>query len=117
MSQWVRFCSVAEAPADGNVAEAEADGVAVCLARIKGNLSAMDNWCPHRHGPMGQGWVEGNSVVCPWHSWTFDVTTGEAEWPVKERLAVFPVRIEGDDVLVDIEGARRPGESNEVLPG
>ncbi len=111
MSQWVRFCSVAEAPADGSVAEVEAAGVAVCLARIKGELSAMDNWCPHRHGPMGQGWVEGNSVVCPWHSWTFDVMTGEAEWPVRDKIAIFPVRVEGPDVLVDIAGAKKGEES------
>ena len=110
MSQWVRFCRVAEAPAEGSVMEAEAQGVAVCLARIGGELSAVDNWCPHRHGPLGQGWVEGNAVVCPWHSWTFNVKTGEAEYPVRERVAVFPVRVEDGDVLVDIEHAKPPGE-------
>jgi nitrite reductase (NADH) small subunit len=103
MSQWVRFCSVAEAPAEGAVMEAEADGVAVCLARIGGELSALDNWCPHRRGPLGQGWVEGAAVVCPWHSWAFDARTGMAEFPEGERVAVFPVRIDGEDVLVQIE--------------
>ena len=110
MSQWVRICSVAEAPAEGNVAEAEAEGVAVCLARIGGELSAVDNVCPHRAAPLGQGWIEGNAVVCPWHSWVFDVRTGEAEWPVKIRIAVFPLRLEGEDVLIDIEGAPEHGE-------
>jgi nitrite reductase (NADH) small subunit len=76
--------------------------VAVCLARIGGELSALDNWCPHRRGPLGQGWVEGQAVVCPWHSWTFDVRTGEAEFPVNERVAVFPVRVEGEDVLIEV---------------
>ena len=102
MSQWVRICSVAEAPAEGTVIEADAQGVAVCLARVGGKLSALDNWCPHRRGPLGQGWVEGNAVVCPWHSWTFDVTSGEAEFPVSERVAVFPVRVEEDDVFVQL---------------
>lgn len=111
MSQWVRFCSVAEAPAEGAVMDAEAQGVAVCLARVKGELSALDNWCPHRRGPLGQGWLEGNAVVCPWHSWTFDLTTGAAEYPVSERVAVFPVRVEGEDVLVDIECAGPLGEA------
>ena len=105
MSAWVRLCGVAEAPAEGNVMEAEAAGVAVCLARVKGKLAAMDNWCPHRRGPLGQGWVEGNGVVCPWHSWTFDVETGEAEYPEGERVAVYPVRVEGEDVLVDVGDA------------
>jgi nitrite reductase (NADH) small subunit len=102
MEQWVRLCGLGDAPAEGTVMEAEADGVAVCLARIGGELSAVDNWCPHRRGPLGQGWVEGNAVVCPWHSWTFDVRTGEAEFPVKEHIAVFPLRLEGEDVLIDL---------------
>ena len=92
-----------EAPAVGSVMEADAAGVAVCLANIGGELSALDNWCPHRRGPLGQGWVEGEAVVCPWHSWTFSVKTGQAEYPVHEKVDVFPVRIEGEDVLVDIE--------------
>jgi len=104
MARWVRVCGLAEAPAEGDVMEAEAQGVAVCLARIGGELAALDNMCPHRQGPLGQGWVEGNAVVCPWHCWTFDVKTGEAEFPVAERVAVFPVLVSGEDVLVDIGG-------------
>jgi nitrite reductase (NADH) small subunit len=82
--------------------EATAGGVAVCLANVGGELSAIDNWCPHRRGPLGQGWVEGGSVVCPWHSWTFDVKTGVAESPVHERVRVFAVRVQGEDVLVEL---------------
>jgi nitrite reductase (NADH) small subunit len=110
MAQWVRLCGVAEAPAEGQVMEAEAQGVAICLARVGGELSALDNWCPHRRGPLGQGWVEGKAVVCPWHSWTFDLRTGAAEYPVSERVAVFPVRVEGEDVLVDVAAAEAPVE-------
>jgi nitrite reductase (NADH) small subunit len=87
----------------GQVAEAEVDGVTVCLANVNGELSAVDNICPHRHGPLGQGWLEGESVVCPWHSGTFHVKTGLSGYPVHERVDVFPLRVEGEDVLVDIE--------------
>jgi nitrite reductase/ring-hydroxylating ferredoxin subunit len=65
MAEWVRLCGVAEAPAPGEVMEAEANGVAVCLANVDGRLSALDNVCPHRQGPLGQGWLEGQGVVCP----------------------------------------------------
>jgi nitrite reductase (NADH) small subunit len=89
--------------------EAEVDGVGICLANVNGELSALDNVCPHRRGPLGQGWVEGDCVVCPWHSWTFHVKTGLAEYPAHERVDVFPVRIEGEDVLVDIEWGDQVG--------
>jgi nitrite reductase (NADH) small subunit len=103
VAKWVRLCGLAEAPAIGQVAEAEVEGVAVCLANVNGELSALDNVCPHRQGPLGQGWIEGDAVVCPWHSWAFNVKTGLAEYPVHERVNMFPLRVDGEDVLVDIE--------------
>lgn len=103
MAYWARLCSAAEAPAEGNVVEAEVEGVAVCLGRLHGHLTALDNWCPHRRGPLGQGWVENNAVVCPWHAWAFDLRTGIAEPPDKARVDVYPVRVDGEDILVNLE--------------
>jgi nitrite reductase (NADH) small subunit len=96
------LCATADAPEPGRVMEAEARGIAVCVANVGGELSAVANRCPHRGGQLGQGVLEGESVVCPWHAWTFNVKTGLAEFPPHERVAVFPVRVEGGDVLVDL---------------
>jgi nitrite reductase (NADH) small subunit len=101
LAQWVKLCGVADAPQPGKVMEAEVEGVGVCLANLNGELSALDNWCPHR-GPLGQGWIEGDAVVCPWHAWAFNVKTGQAEYPENERVAVFPLKVEEDVVLIDI---------------
>jgi nitrite reductase (NADH) small subunit len=109
VGRWVKVCALAEAPVAGQAMEADAEGVVICLANVAGELSALDNWCPHRRGPLGQGWVEGESVVCPWHSWTFNVKTGVAELPVHDRVAVFAVRVEGGDVLVEIDGTNQAG--------
>ncbi|MDQ2834391.1 MAG: Rieske (2Fe-2S) protein [Acidobacteriota bacterium] len=103
MAKWVKLCGLADAPGKGHVAEAEVDGVQVCLANVGGELSALNNVCPHRQGPLGQGWIEGEAVVCPWHSWAFHAKTGIAEYPVGEKVDVFPLRVQGEDVLVDIE--------------
>ena len=102
MGDWVRLCGVGEAPAVGGVMEVEIKGVAVCLANVEGRLCALDNVCPHRQGPLGQGWVEGEAVVCPWHSWAFNVDTGVAEPPERARVDVFSVKVEGEDVLVNL---------------
>jgi len=102
VAEWVRLCGVKEAPVAGGVMEAEAAGVAVCLANVEGRLSALGNWCPHRGGPLGQGWIEGEAVVCPWHSWAFRTVTGVAEPPERAKVEVYPVKVEGDDVLVNL---------------
>ena len=102
MAEWVRLCGVAEVPAVGQVAELAVNGIEVCLANVHGELAALDNWCPHRRGPLGQGWIEGEAVICPWHAWAFNAKTGRAEYPEHERVEVFPVRVEGDAVLVNV---------------
>jgi len=102
VDEWVRLCGVGEAPSDGNVMEVEAQGVAICLANVEGKLHALDNWCPHRRGPLGQGWVDGKAVVCPWHSWSFDCETGVAEPPERAKVDVFPLKIESDTVFVKL---------------
>ena len=91
-----------EAPPVGEVREVEAAGQMLCLANIAGEFHVLDNLCPHRQGPLGQGWVEGQTVVCPWHAWAFDCRSGIAEEPEKGRVKVFPNRIESDAVLVDL---------------
>ena len=91
MGQWVRLCAVKEAPKAGEVMEAEAGGVALCLANVNGQWHAMENLCPHRQGPLGQGWVEGNAVICPWHAWAFDVRTGVAEEPEHAAGQTLPL--------------------------
>ena len=101
--EWVRLCGVGEVPAEGMVCEQRAGEFDICLARVDGELRALDNLCPHRQGPLGQGWIEGKTVVCPWHSWAFDLMTGCAEFPEGERVGVFPVKVEGEDVFVGVE--------------
>ena len=113
MSHWVHLCSLAEAPAEGQVIEAEANGVSICLARHQGELSALTNWCPHRQGPLGQGWIENDAVLCPWHAWAFNLQTGVADPPERAVVQVYPVRIEGERVIVQLETAATP-ESTQV---
>ncbi len=102
MAGWVRLCRVNEAPKPGEVMEVEADGVQVCLANIEGRYHALDNLCPHRQGPLGQGWVEGQTVVCPWHAWAFNVNSGLAEEPERAEVRVFPIRDENDELFADL---------------
>jgi nitrite reductase/ring-hydroxylating ferredoxin subunit len=53
-------------------------------------------------GPLGQGFLDGNKIVCPWHGWEYDLKTGELADDPKSKLAVYPVKTENGDVLIDI---------------
>jgi nitrite reductase (NADH) small subunit len=63
----------------------------------------MDNVCLHRGGPLGQGLIEGNKIVCPWHGWMFDTQTGAASHDNSARVAIYPLQTEGEDVMIYFE--------------
>lgn len=79
MSEFVRICSLSELPAEGEAAEFTAQGRILCVANVNGAVSVLDGVCPHEGGPLGEGIIEGNRVVCPWHAYAFDLHTGATE--------------------------------------
>lgn len=64
-------------PAVGQLGSARAaNGARVMVANVGGELLAVDDACPHLGGPLSHGVLRGREVICPWHAWTIDVTTG-----------------------------------------
>src|SRR5579872_2297862 len=112
MPHFVRLAAASELPAEGEAKEfscriIDSDGnehgdQVICVANVNGIISAMDNVCLHRGGPLGQGVIEGNKLVCPWHGWQWDPKTGEAAHNPGARVAVYPIKIEGADVIVEL---------------
>jgi nitrite reductase (NADH) small subunit len=102
MADFIRICGTSDLPPAGEAREIIAGNRALCVANVAGTISVMDNVCPHRGGPLGQGMIEGNKIVCPWHAWAFDVKTGAAEHTPMARVPVYEVRIEGEDVSIKL---------------
>lgn len=102
MSDFVRICQKPDLPRVGEAREIATKEKMLCVANSGGEISVMDNVCPHRGGPLGQGMIEEGKLICPWHAWTFDVKTGEAVHTPFARVKIYEVRIEGDDVLVKL---------------
>lgn len=102
MSDFVRICSQGELPADGNVKEFVVNGRALCVAKVDGTVSVLDGTCPHEGGPLGEGSIEGNKVVCPWHGFAFDVKTGLNDDDPDLRAEVLDSRIEQGELLAKL---------------
>ena len=74
----------------------------ICVANVNRVISAMDNVCLHRGGPLGQGAIEGDKLVCPWHGWQWDPKTGEAVHSPNLKLKVYPLKMENGEVLIEL---------------
>ena len=99
MANFVCVAATTEIPS-GQGKTVEVNGKQIAVFNCNGMFYAIDNTCKHQGGPLGEGELEGTIVTCPWHGWTYDVTSGIS--PVVSDCAVdkYEVKVEGDSVLV-----------------
>jgi nitrite reductase (NADH) small subunit len=86
----------------GSVMEAEVGDNTFAICNVGGEINALEGICPHAGGPLGQGNLDGDRLICPWHAWEYDCRTGVNDYDENVKLAKFSVKLEGDDILVDV---------------
>ena len=72
------------------------------VANVDGQLFAMDNVCSHSGGSLADGWLEGPMVICPLHTWQYDVRTGCCTHVRDECLRTFPVHVQDGIIYVEV---------------
>jgi nitrite reductase (NADH) small subunit len=98
---WHRIANVADCP-PGNSLEAVANERVVALFNVNGEFFALDGVCPHQGGPLAEGELKGCVVTCPWHSWPFDVRTGQHQFSRNTIQPRFVTKVEDDGVWIEI---------------
>ena len=82
----------------------EVEGQHVALFRVEGSLYAIENNCPHMGGKLAEGQLQDHIIICPLHSWEFDIRDGRCiapAWhPKAKPLDHYAVTLEGEDIFV-----------------
>lgn len=74
----------------------------VAIFRVNGKFFATEELCPHRAGPLSEGLLKGDQIICPWHGARFEVTSGKCLSAIGKRdLNKFEVIEEDDDLLIE----------------
>jgi nitrite reductase (NADH) small subunit len=100
---WVRITDVRNIPLrEGRAVEVA--GREIAIFNLGDGFLAVENRCPHKAGPLADGIVSGNVVVCPLHAWKFELETGEGVNAPSAGHCVetFRTRIEDGIVLVEV---------------
>jgi nitrite reductase (NADH) small subunit len=99
---FTKAATVGEIPA-GQAKQVNVQGKTLALFNLNGTFYAIDNECPHRNGPLAEGFVEGTEVVCPWHGARFDICTGaNLSPPASQGVKSYKVQVVGQDVEVEM---------------
>jgi nitrite reductase/ring-hydroxylating ferredoxin subunit len=100
MGRWIRVASRGDVPKGATLA-VEADGESIFLYNRGGHLHARHALCTHDEASLADGYIEGDCIECPLHQARFHIPTGQVRAPpAVVDLRVFPVRLDGDDILV-----------------
>lgn len=84
--------------------EVRVDRLVLAVSHANGVFGAVSGVCNHVGGPLGQGRLDGEYLVCPWHSWKFHRVTGEGEPGFEgDRVPRHDARVEGGRLLVSLE--------------
>lgn len=113
-AEFVKVATLNEIPPEkGKVISVE--GKEIALFKSEGAVYAIDNLCLHEGGPLGHGPVKEGVVTCPWHLWKFDIRTGAMVEAPSIKVACFNVKIEGEEVLIDVSGLTAPLRRNQAI--
>lgn len=100
----VALCKVGDV-ASGSARRFDVDGVRLCIVHIGDDWYVVGDRCSHANYSLAEGdvWAEEREIECPKHGSTFDLATGEAQsLPATQPVPVYPVRIDGADVVVSL---------------
>jgi 3-phenylpropionate/trans-cinnamate dioxygenase ferredoxin subunit len=98
-----RVATTADVP-PGSVRVFQVNGRSIALANLDGAFFAVDNLCTHDNGPLGEGTLWNGTIECPRHGARFDVKTGAVKaLPAVRPVRTYPVRLDGDEVSVDVD--------------
>ena len=86
---------------NGGIKEVLIGDAPFAVCNVDGKFHCVEGTCPHAGGPLAEGTLHGNVLVCPWHAWEFDVRTGLSAGEDGFELKTYPVVIENGEVFVD----------------
>jgi toluene monooxygenase system ferredoxin subunit len=86
-------------------------GRPVLLVNVEGSVCAYEDRCRHKGIALSLGKLEGHQLTCAVHGWIYDARTGAGINPESAQLCSYPVRIEGNDILIDVAEVEDHGKS------
>lgn len=111
---WLRVAPVDRVPLyEGRAVEIA--GREIAIFNLGGRVLAIDNRCPHRGGPLADGIVAGDMVVCPLHGWRVGLATGQAgARGMASCVETYPVRVDDGVIVIGLpiadQASSRAGE-------
>ncbi len=101
MGNFIQVADIAEIP-PGTAKIVTVQTVEVALFNLEGAIYALDNMCQHAGGPLGEGKIKDDIVICPWHGYRYHIKTGQYIKNPDMSVACYPVKVENGKISVSV---------------
>ena len=102
MSNEFVFAAKASDVKEGEITALVIDETPVAVTRLNGHVRAFGDICTHDDGPLAEGHIEDQCIVCPRHGARFDLITGKPSFPAVSRIPIYATKIEGDEIKIKL---------------
>ncbi|MBW0158313.1 nitrite reductase small subunit NirD [Sedimentimonas flavescens] len=102
LRNWVAIGSINDIPRQGARCVKNGEMTIAVFRTSDDQVFALEDKCPHKNGPLSQGIVHGGCVTCPLHNWVISLETGAAQGADEGQTASFPVKLDGQTVLLGL---------------
>ncbi len=101
-TRYVRVGHASDVP-QGRAEVFDVEDRKIAVFRLEGGFYAIDDICTHDGGPLAEGEIEGDEVICPRHGARFAIKTGTAlTLPAVTPVESYPVRVEGNELYIGL---------------
>lgn len=106
MERWITIGTINDIPRRGARCVKNGETTIAIFRTAEDKIFALEDKCPHRDGPLSQGIVHDSCVTCPLHNWVISLETGAAQGADEGSTAHYPVRLEGQTILLSLAPSR-----------
>ena len=102
MSHWIEVCKLNEIP-PAQARTVRAGDTMIAVFRLSDDrVKAVENRCPHKQGPLAEGIISGDDVLCPLHNWRIHLDDGQVAPPDEGCVKTYPVKVEDGTVFLEV---------------
>ncbi|MDQ6958325.1 MAG: nitrite reductase small subunit NirD [Mariprofundaceae bacterium] len=98
--KWHPVCQVEEIPPLGGRTVRTCQMEIAVFRLSDGRIRAVHNSCPHKQGPLADGIVSGDTIICPMHAWKISLESGEVLPPDSGCVKTYSAKVEDGQVLL-----------------
>ena len=100
--QWIEVCKLDEIP-PSQARTVRADNTVIAVFRLTDDrVKAVENRCPHKDGPLAEGIISGDDILCPLHNWRIHLDDGQVAAPDEGCVKTYPVKVESGTVFLQV---------------